>query len=154
MVPTKARMVHQSANDETPRDLGAKASIEGSMELHAAELLYRKVLAGSREELTDRHPSTLTSVGVLGMILKEQNKLEEAEPLLREVLACWREQLGDSHRTTLTAQGNLGSMLMLRDGKRAEGEAMVRSALEKLQAAPHSYYDDHFWVVKFRAALR
>ena len=38
----------------------------------------------SRKTLGNRHPSTLTSIGNLGVLLRAKGDLATAEPLLRE----------------------------------------------------------------------
>ena len=49
-----------------------------------------------RETLGERHPSTLTSISNLGMLLKEKGDLDGAEALYREALEGWcRATLGD-----------------------------------------------------------
>ena len=50
-------------------------------DLAAAESLSREALEGRRETLGNRHPSTLTSIGSLGLVLKAKGDLAAAEPL-------------------------------------------------------------------------
>ena len=68
-----------------------------------------------RETLGNRHPDTLTSIGNLGLLLKDQGKYDEAEPLLREDLQACRETLGDRHPSTLSSIGHLADLLRERD---------------------------------------
>ena len=50
--------------------------------------LCEEDLAGCRATLGDRHPSTLTSIGNLGMLLKDMGHRSEALALLRELHAA------------------------------------------------------------------
>ena len=71
-------------------------------EIGEAAPLFREVLAGSCEQLSDKHPSTLVSVNNLAALLKAQGEPGEAGPLIRVALADSREQLGDKHPNTLS----------------------------------------------------
>ena len=53
-------------------------------DLAAAELLLCEAMETTRETLGDRHPSTLTSINNLALLMKEKGDLTAAEPLLRE----------------------------------------------------------------------
>ena len=48
--------------------------------------------------LGDDHPTTLTSVNNMGVLLEAQGRLDEAEPYYRESLDGNRRVLGDNHR--------------------------------------------------------
>ena len=112
------------------------------------------MLAGYRRQLGDDHPHTLTSMGNLGNLYKQQGKYTEAEELLTEALAGSRKQLGDDQPETLNTEGNLGVVRIRQGGTaHAEGAAAVASVLARLQAPPHALPETHAWVVKFRAAL-
>ena len=74
-------------------------------------VLYHEALEASRATLGDRHPSTLTSISNLGLLLQDQGKLDEAGVLYREALEAKRATLGDRHPSTLTSMNNLGSLL-------------------------------------------
>merc|ERR1711935_1024431 len=82
---------------------------------------------GHREILGCRHPSTLTSISNLGMLLVKKGKYEEAEPLCREVLQACRETLGNRHPHTLIAISNLDWLLL--------NKGLLRPA-EKLYGPP------------------
>ena len=64
-----------------------------------AEPLFREALRVQQETLGPKHPSTLTSMNNLAMLLKEQGRLAEAEPLYRETLASTRTRWARSTRT-------------------------------------------------------
>ena len=53
-------------------------------ELIEAEKLLCEALQGRREELGDRHPSTLMSINNLGRLLRARGQLTEAENLCDE----------------------------------------------------------------------
>ena len=76
-----------------------------------ARPLFEEALQACRATLGDRHPSTLTSINNLGLLLHAMGKLEEARPLLEEALQAQRETLGDRHPDTLTSISNFGMAL-------------------------------------------
>ena len=58
---------------------------QGCGDRHAARLLLQKeALAGRRAVLGEAHPSTLTSINNLSLLLHAQGRLDEARPLLEE----------------------------------------------------------------------
>jgi len=76
-----------------------------------AEGMYRRALEGYEMALGANHPSTLTSVGNLALVLQNQGKYEVAEKMCRRALE-WRQMvLGVEHPSTLTSIDNLASVL-------------------------------------------
>ena len=65
----------------------------------------------SRKTLGNRHPSTLTSIGNLGILSYTKGDLAAAELLLREALEGQRKTLGDEHPGTLLSIDNLDQLL-------------------------------------------
>ena len=110
-----------------------------------------RVLEGFERVLGVDHPDTLGSVNNLGMLLKEQGKLEEAETMLRRNLEGESKISGANHQDTFNARGNLGLLLMKRGDE--SGEGMVRDVLSSLLSPPHSLTETHPWIKKFRQAL-
>ena len=78
-------------------------------DLAGAAPLLREALQVSRETLGNRHPSTLTSSGNLGTLLKAQGDLAGAAPLLSEALQLRRETLGNRHPDTLASHQTRGA---------------------------------------------
>ena len=68
-------------------------------------------------------------VNNLGLLLKEQGKLEEAEVLSRRALEGSERVLGVDHPDTLNSVNKLGSLLQ-DQGKLEEAEVLFRRALE------------------------
>ena len=83
-----------------------------------------------RRVLGDDHPSTLTAISNMGVLLAARGKLAEAEPYFRESLASHRRVLGDDHPDTLGAIDSMSGML-LQQGKLAEAEPYSREVLER-----------------------
>ena len=84
--------------------------------------------------LGDRHPSTLTSIGNLALLLHHLGEREAARPLCEEALAGFRATLGDRHPDTLTSINNL-ALLLKGMGHRSEALALLR----ELRAAEPPY---------------
>ena len=82
--------------------------------------------------LGPEHPSTLTSVNNLGLVLQRQGKYEEAEAMHRRDLEGSEKVLGPEHPSTLTSVNNLGSVLESQ-GKYEEAEAMHRRDLRGMR---------------------
>ena len=116
--------------EDTSFTLGTLAS-----ELHAqrkhdeAEPLYRELLEVNRETLGNRHPTTLTTIRNLGLLLKHKGDLAAAEPLFREAVEGQRETLGDQHPDTLLSINHLG-LLFKKKGDLAAAEPLYREVLE------------------------
>jgi tetratricopeptide (TPR) repeat protein len=73
--------------------------------------MNRRALAGYEKVLGVEHPSTLTSVGNLAMVLQYQGKYEAAEEMNRRALAGCEKVLGVDHPDTLTSVSNLAAVL-------------------------------------------
>ena len=74
------------------------------------------------------HPSTLTSVSNLALVLQRQGKYGEAETMNRRVLAGRETTLGTEHPDTLTSAHDLAVVLKFQ-GKYDEAEMMDWQAL-------------------------
>ena len=101
----------------------------GCCRTRATSPLHREAVEGQRATRGDRHPSTLTSIGNLGVLLGGKGDYAAAELLLREALEAQRATLGNRHPSTLTSIGNLGSLLQDK-GDLAAAESLLREALE------------------------
>jgi tetratricopeptide (TPR) repeat protein len=93
-----------------------------------AEEMDRSALEAREEVLGREHPSTLTSMSSLALVLDSQGKYEEAEAMNRQTLVRYEKVLGPKHPHTLTSISNLALMLN-RQGKYEEAEAMNRQTL-------------------------
>jgi hypothetical protein len=62
-----------------------------------AEELYRQTLELRTKELGTEHPSTLTSMNELAIVLHKQGKYEEAETMHRQTLELRTKVLGAEH---------------------------------------------------------
>ncbi|MBX3324093.1 MAG: serine/threonine protein kinase, partial [Phycisphaeraceae bacterium] len=96
----------------------------------AAFPLQEYALATRRRVLGEEHPSTLTSINLMGVLLQDQGKLDQAEPYLREAMEKRRRVLGEEHPDTLTSISNMGFELQAQ-GKLDQAEPYYREALEK-----------------------
>ena len=75
--------------------------------------------------LGKEHPSTLTSMGNLALILSSQGKYKEAEEMHRQALALKERVLGKEYSNKLTSMNNLASVLSSQ-GKYEEAEWIYR----------------------------
>ncbi len=94
--------------------------------------LLRDVLAVHRRTLDERNPALLSSLGLLGVFLFDEDPAE-AEALFREALAGQRAVLGARHPETTSTVNNLG-MLYERLGRLEEAEPLLREAYEANRA--------------------
>ena len=106
-------------------------------ELHEIRRLH---LLKTTEIFGVEHPSTLTSLGNLALVLQNRGKYEAAEEMNRRALIGSEKVLGVDHPNTLARVNNLA--LVLRDqGKYEAAEEMNRRALtgiEKVLGVDHS----------------
>ncbi|KAF1940357.1 kinesin light chain [Clathrospora elynae] len=89
----------------------------------AAEETHRQLLERRDRVLGKKHPSTLTSMSNLALVLGHQGKYEDAE-------AMNRQTLGREHPETLTSMSNLAVVLEIQ-GKYEDAEAMNRQTLAR-----------------------
>jgi tetratricopeptide (TPR) repeat protein len=97
--------------------------------VYEAEPHVIKNLAIYRRVLGDEHPSTLISIGKMGILLENQGKYEEAMPYFVEDLETSRRVLGDEHPDTLISINNMG-FLVYSQGKYEEAMPYFIEALE------------------------
>jgi serine/threonine protein kinase/Tfp pilus assembly protein PilF len=120
----------------------ALASLYSTIGLYdAAYPLQASALAIRRRVLGEEHPETLTSVGNMGVLLRDQGRLAEAEPYHREALEKSRRTLGEEHPDTLVFINNMGGLLRSQ-GRLAEAESYLSEALGKFRrtfGAEHPY---------------
>ena len=81
----------------------------------------REALATSRLIHPGGHPSTMTSVNNLAVLLARQGRLDEAEPLMREALAGRQLALGAGHASTRNTAIGLESLLRAKAAAAAPG---------------------------------
>ncbi|KAH6989834.1 putative kinesin [Ilyonectria destructans] len=94
-----------------------------------AEQIKRRALDASEKVLGREHPSTLTSISNLALVLRYQGKYKEAEQINRRALDAREKVLGRQHPDTLTSISNLALVLQYQ-GKYGEAEQMNRRALD------------------------
>ena len=97
-----------------------------------AEAIFRTVLDARRRHLGNTHPSTLTVLNNLVVMLIQSGRLEEAAPLLDESVTTTRERLGPTAPLTLRAMHHRA--YALEDlGRLDESEAQLRDLLTALE---------------------
>ena len=124
------------------------SELQGQGRYHEAEQLCREAVELLRKKLGDRHPSTLTFIHNLGVLLKDQDDPWSAEPLLREAMRGQREVLGDRHRSTLASRCSLGALL------REKGEAELDAKTLSQIAVSFEYYAANKYVMLAMGKLR
>jgi tetratricopeptide (TPR) repeat protein len=102
---------------------GDQGRFKASLDLRRTEMETR-VRAQGKE-----HPSTLTSMNNLALVLRNQGKYPEAEQIHRKVVEVSERVLGKEHPDTLTGMNNLATVLT-DQGKYPEAEQMYREELE------------------------
>lgn len=108
-------------------DLGISLSATGSP--HAAEEIFRTVLAGRRRVLGEDHLDTLrTRDALIGAIL-EQGRFGETEPLYRKLISDMTRVLGADHRETLTTSVDLAWSIGMQ-GRPGEAAEICRRTLD------------------------
>ncbi len=112
--------------------------------LDKAEPMILSAVESHEQLYGQEHPKTLTSLLIMGILLKAQGRLREAEAVYRRVLAAQRRVLGKAHMLTLYTMSRLGNLLHARD-KTEEAEALLREALE---AQRHTLREDHSTTLK------
>ncbi|KAK3166744.1 hypothetical protein OEA41_009869 [Lepraria neglecta] len=93
-----------------------------------AVILNKRILEQKTCILGGQHPSTLTSMNNLALVLGSQGKYEEAEGIHRQTLALMESVLGKKHPSTLMSMNNLAGVLD-RQGKYEEAEGIHRQTL-------------------------
>jgi serine/threonine protein kinase/tetratricopeptide (TPR) repeat protein len=94
-------------------------------DLAAAEAAFRGMLPSLRQQLGDRHPTTLRGIANLGNVLSQRGAYDEAEQLLESALESSRQRLGPLHDETLSVQLSLAAVVDAK-GRRVAAEAMLR----------------------------
>lgn len=93
-----------------------------------AEEIAAKALAVREKTLGLDNQQTLSTLGMLALVLRSRGKYTEAEALNRRVLAGLENKLGKQHPSTLMLVSNLAEDQRAR-GKYEEAEALNRHAL-------------------------
>ncbi|KAK4181990.1 hypothetical protein QBC35DRAFT_479490, partial [Podospora australis] len=87
-----------------------------------AEAMHRQALKLRTQVLGAEHPSTLTSMNNLALVLNSQGKYEEAEAMHRQALKLRTQVLDAEHPSTLISMNNL-ALVLDSQGKYEEAEA-------------------------------
>lgn len=69
--------------------------------------MFQQVYDGWAKTLGLDNPSTLGAVNNLGLVYKDQGKLEEAKEMLQQALAGYEKSLGKDHVSTLAVANDL-----------------------------------------------
>jgi tetratricopeptide (TPR) repeat protein len=88
---------------------------------YRVQALLRQARAST---LGEQHPSTLTSMKNLALVLSEQGQYIEAEALHRQTLELYKRVLGEQHPSTLISINNLASVLRAQ-GKHEEADRVA-----------------------------
>jgi tetratricopeptide (TPR) repeat protein len=94
-----------------------------------AELLLKRALQISEQQLGAAHPDTATSLNNLATLHYHQGKYEEAEPLYERALQIREQQLGAAHPETASSLNNLAALYRAQ-GKYEEAEPLYERALQ------------------------
>ena len=128
-------------NDEIRSSLlGRVGDCQASLgQYSAAETVDRQAFLIQKKVLGVEHPSTLTSMNNLALVLDRQGKYSEAETMHRQTLAMREKVFGAELPDTLTSMNNL-ALVLNSQGKYEEAETMYRQTLamlEKVLGAEH-----------------
>jgi tetratricopeptide (TPR) repeat protein len=105
---------HSKKNDDeegTNLAENCARALQNDGQYKRAEELYMQVIESRRRVLGSKHPNTLTSVSLLGLVLERQGKYEEAEAMHRRTLEVREKVLGREHPRTLTSVYYLAHLL-------------------------------------------
>lgn len=90
--------------------------------------ILEQALAKKREVLGPDHPSTLVTLQVLGMGLRQTNRLAEAAPVFEDLLAVTRRVNGEDSVFVADAHNELANVLQ-DQGRLREAESHYRAAI-------------------------
>jgi serine/threonine-protein kinase len=90
--------------------------------------ILEQALAAKREVLGPDHPSTLVTLQVLGMGLRQTNRLAEAAPVFEELLASTRRVNGEDSVFVADAHNELANVLQ-DQGRLRDAETHYRAAI-------------------------
>jgi nephrocystin-3 len=107
------------------------------------QALYRQALEGYEKALGAEHPSTLSSVNNLGVLLRVKGDYKDAETLFRRALAGRKKALGGEHPDTLASVNSLGNLLSDK-GNFKGAEVLYRRALASREKALGPEHRDTF----------
>jgi len=88
------------------------STLKGQGEYADAEIIYRRVLAGSEKLLGDEHPKIFVDTDNLALVLQIQCKYDDAEGLYRRVVVGCESAIKKEHPDHMTYCSNLASLLM------------------------------------------
>jgi len=104
-------------------DLGRRAE---------AEPLLRKSLEGLEVVFGEKHPNTLISRSMLGILCRNTGRLAEAEHETSETYRLRRSVLGELHPATLSTQCVLAG-IYVSQGRHTDAEPLLRDFREKVR---------------------
>ncbi|KAI1439348.1 hypothetical protein F5Y02DRAFT_424116, partial [Annulohypoxylon stygium] len=120
---------NECADKETGLFFNVAESYSQLGKYNEAEQMYQQTLELNEQVLGKEHPSTLSSMNNLALVLDSQGKYEEAEQMHRQILELKERVLGRKHPSTLSSMNNL-ALVLRRQGKYEEAEQMHRQTLE------------------------
>jgi serine/threonine protein kinase len=142
-----------------PDHLESWKSLETKLEFvvssrHAGDHLpqAQQLVAGSIEQLGERHPDTIHRQRILADLLCLSRKIEEAVPILESVVAYYRETLGHDHPKTLMGMNDL-ALAYLETDQIEKSVKMLQEALELKRARFGDRHRETLVAVTNQAAL-
>ncbi len=114
-----------------------------------AEGYYREAIALEERGLGPDHPKVALTLNDLGILYRDQGRLEEAEKALQRAVEIQRKLYGETHPHLVATLGNL-AFVRVQQGQLDEAEALHRRALDISVAA---FDSDHPQVTTVRNNL-
>jgi tetratricopeptide (TPR) repeat protein len=120
--------IHQQASSVSLEDQATLVAVAGLThrlgrwdDEYRVQALLRQARTST---LGEQHPSTLTSMNNLALVLSEQGQYSEAEALHRQTLELYKRVLDEQHHSTLISINNLVSVLRAQ-GKHEEADRVA-----------------------------
>jgi serine/threonine-protein kinase len=140
MLRSAIRLLGDQPGEDGPAHADALSALgilrQDRGDLVEAEALLRRALATIRRQRTGGEPGRdeIDSLANLALLLQEREEWDEAEAMMREVLARDREILAPDDAGVAMDLNNLG-LLLVRRGRAAEGEPLLKEAVAILEKA-------------------
>jgi Tetratricopeptide repeat len=93
-----------------------------------------RALAGKEKALGPDHTLTLSTVGNLGLLYRDQGKLAEAEQMYQRALLGLQTSLGSEHPSTMIVMNNMKALDLGNCKEAAEGALLYQARLGKFGA--------------------
>lgn len=123
---------------------GVATVLEEQRKLTEAEALFRESIE-MRRKLDPEHPGLARALFLLANTLDLEENLDEAEQCQREALTIFRKRLSGYH-PDLAEHAKVFGLLLCRQGKLAEAEALFRETIAELEKRPAGADETDYWV--------